>query len=222
MLRTGTSKNGRVYRYYTCSTCTTKGKAVCKGRSIAMDRLDNLVTEHLKERLFQPERLAQLLGALAAHRAEKAQAVNGRIMTLQREVTECEDKLRRLYRLVEDGLTELDEVLKDRLSILRADRDRANAALEGAKEQASPAIQIDPALIEQFGRIMRENFTTGSVPFRKAYLQALIDKIEVGDSRVRIKGNKDVLEKAVLAAKSGKLGCSQMSTRWRAGRDSNP
>jgi len=30
MLRTGTSKNGRVYRYYTCSSCATKGKTVCK------------------------------------------------------------------------------------------------------------------------------------------------------------------------------------------------
>jgi hypothetical protein len=38
MLRTGTSKGGRVYRYYTCSNCATKGKTVCKGRSISMDK----------------------------------------------------------------------------------------------------------------------------------------------------------------------------------------
>jgi len=221
MLRTGTSKNGRVYRYYTCSTCATKGKAVCKGRSIAMDRLDNLVTDHLKERLFQPERLAQLLGALAARRAEKAQSVSGRIMALQREIADSEDKLKRLYRLVEDGLTEMDEVLKDRLNALKAERDRTKAALDRAKEQASPAIRIDPGLIEQFGRTMRENFSTGPVPFRKAYLQALVDEIEVDDKRIRIKGSKDVLEKAVLAAQSGQSGCSQMSTRWRARRDSN-
>jgi hypothetical protein len=55
MLRTGTSKNRRIYRYYTCSNCTTKGKTVCKGRSIPMDKLDRLVTDHLVERLFQPE-----------------------------------------------------------------------------------------------------------------------------------------------------------------------
>jgi hypothetical protein len=58
MLRTGTSENGRVYRYYTCSNCATKGKAVCKGRSIPMEKLDRLVTDHLMERLFKPE-LAQ-------------------------------------------------------------------------------------------------------------------------------------------------------------------
>jgi site-specific DNA recombinase len=42
MLRTGTSKGGRVYRYYTCSNCATNGKMVCKGRSIPVDKLDRL------------------------------------------------------------------------------------------------------------------------------------------------------------------------------------
>ena len=76
-------------------------------------------------------------------------------MALQREVTSAEDKLKRLYRLVEDGLTDLDEVLKDRLSTLKADRDRAQAALERAREHLAPQIQIDPALIERFGRMMQ-------------------------------------------------------------------
>jgi hypothetical protein len=52
---------------------------------------------------------------------------------------------------------------------LKADRDRAEAALERAKPHSSQAIQIDPALLEQFGRSMRKNFTSGSIPFRKAY-----------------------------------------------------
>ena len=30
-LRTGTSKNGVIHRYYTCSTCARKGKSACKG-----------------------------------------------------------------------------------------------------------------------------------------------------------------------------------------------
>ncbi|MFZ0150807.1 MAG: recombinase family protein, partial [Xanthobacteraceae bacterium] len=126
----------------------------------------------------------------------------------------------RLYRLVEDGLTDLDEVLSDRLTALKADRDRAKAALERAKESSASQIRIDPALIERFGRVLRENFSTGSVPFRKAYLQALIDSIEVHDDVVRIRGSKDVLEKAIFASQNG-ASCSQMSTNWRARRDSN-
>jgi site-specific DNA recombinase len=220
-LRTGTSKSGRIYRYYTCSSSAVHGKTVCRGRSVAMDKLDTLITDHLMERLFKPDRLAAILGSLASRRAKKVESLSGRLMALQQEATDADEKLKRLYRLVEDGLTDLDEVLKDRLNTLKADRDRAKAALEQAKEHLAPQIRIDPALIENFGRTMRENFSTGSVPFRKAYLQALINVIEVDDHHVRIKGSKDLLEKAVLANQNGPSGCSQMSTRWRARRDSN-
>jgi site-specific DNA recombinase len=221
MLRTGTSKGGKVYRYYTCANCATKGKAVCKGRSIPMEKLDHLVTKNLMERLFKPERLAAMLTSLSARRAEKTESLNQRLISLQRAATDADDKLKRLYRLVEDGLTEVDEVLKDRLNALKADRDRAKDALERAKEHAAAPIRIDPALIERFGRAMCENFSSGSVPFRKAYLQSFINVIEIDDHQVRIKGSKDLLEKAVLASQQSHSQCSQMSTKWRARRDSN-
>jgi hypothetical protein len=59
---------------------------------------------------------------------------------------------------------------------------------------------------------MREKFTTGSVPFRKAYFQALIDTVEVDDHHVRIRGSKEVLERAVLAGQAAREPGSQMST----------
>ena len=220
-LRTGTSQNGVIHRYYTCSTCASKGKSACKGRSIRMDKLDGLVTQHLIERLFEPERLATILDSLTTRRAEKAESINSRIMGLQREVGDAEERLKRLYRLVEDGMTDLDDLLKDRLNSLKADRDRAKAALETTKSQIALPIRIDPALIEQFGRGMREKFTAGSVPFRKGYLQSLIEIVEVDDRQIRIKCSKDVLERAVLAGRAAAESGSQMSTRWRARQDSN-
>ena len=220
-LRTGTSRSGAVHRYYTCSTQARKGKSTCKGRSIPMGKLDSLVTNQLVEHLFHPGRLVAILSSLAARRAEKAQSLNARILGLRRETTEAEDKLKRLYRLIEEGVTDLDDVLKDRLSNIKAERDRAKAALERASSHAAPITQIDPARIEGFGRLMRHNLTNGSVPFRKAYLRSIIDIVEVDDTRVRIKSSKDVLERAVLANPSGENG-SQMSTRWRAAGDSNP
>jgi hypothetical protein len=69
---------------------------------------------------------------------------------------------------------------------------------------------------------MRENLSSGSIPFRKAYLQSLIDVIEVDDTQIRIRGNKDVLERAVLASRNGTIPSSQMSTSWRSLGESNP
>jgi|GEM_PF-3985545 hypothetical protein len=36
----------------------------CKGRSIPMEKLDNLVAEHLADRLLQPERLEEILASV--------------------------------------------------------------------------------------------------------------------------------------------------------------
>jgi site-specific DNA recombinase len=92
-LRTGTSKGGLSVPIYTCSNCATKGKTVCKGRSIPMQKLDALVTTHLLERLCKPERIAEILASLSARRGEKAKSLNARLITLQRAVTDTEDKL---------------------------------------------------------------------------------------------------------------------------------
>jgi site-specific DNA recombinase len=60
-LRTG--KGGR-YRYYTCSIKARQGETGCKGRSIPMEKLDNLVAEHLADRLLQPERREEILASV--------------------------------------------------------------------------------------------------------------------------------------------------------------
>jgi hypothetical protein len=61
-----------------------------------------------------------------------------------------------------------------------------------------------------FGRVMRENLTSGSVSFRKAYIQSIVDAVEVDDDPIRIEGSKEVLEQAALATRSDEIQCSQM------------
>ena len=68
---------------------------------------------------------------------------------------------------------------------------------------------------------MREKLTTGDIPFRKAYLGSLIDRIEVDDSEVRIVGRKEVLEQAVLASRQGRAGVHSFVPKWRSRQASN-
>ena len=116
---------------------------------------------------------------------------------------------------------EPDDLLKDRITALKADRESTRAALDrvaGARHQKA---QIDPARIAAFGKLMRERLTTGEIPFRKAYLGAIIDKVEVDDNEIRICGKKDVLEQAVLADSGPVPGVRSFVRRWRTRRDSN-
>ena len=220
-LRTGTSKTGRVYRYYSCSGAARMGKTACKGRSIPMDRLDQLVTGHIADYLLVADRIADLLAEIVKSRAMAGGEVRDRIDQLSRQASIADDKLRRLYALVEDGVTDLDEVLKIRLADIKADRDQARNALDRIKGQ-SPAARIDRAKIERFDSLMRQNITTGDIPFRKAYLRSFIDAVEVDDRVIRIHGSKSSLEQAVIASsQAGKNGVRSFVRKWRARRDSN-
>ncbi|TXN00562.1 hypothetical protein FV242_21455, partial [Methylobacterium sp. WL64] len=221
-LRTGTSRSGDVHRYYSCSTSGRMGKTACKGRAIRMDALDALVVDNLIERLLQPDRLTATLAMLWAGRAQKSAEVDGRVTALQAEVRTSEDKLNRLYGLIEEGLTELDDILRDRLAGLKLDRDRARTALDRIRVAQQPPAVLAPELIEQFGRLMRENVTAGEIPFRKAWLQAIVDRIEVDDSVIRIVGDRSSLEQAVAMNQTGAMPVVRsFGRKWRARKDSN-
>ena len=217
-LRTGTSKNGAVYRYYSCANCGRKGPMACKGQSIPMGELDTLITDHVCERLLMPDRLSTILSGLADRRAASVAAVSARIMKLQTEVSEADNKLGRLYKLIEDGDEDVDDILKSRIDGHRATRNKAVAALEAAKVLAAPHITIDPAQIEAFGNLMRDNLRDGSIPFRKAYLRSIVSRIEVDGPKIRIIGQKDKLEHLIRVGPISSPECSQLSTNWRASR----
>lgn len=81
-----------------------EGNSLRKGRSVPMEKLDRLVTGHLMGRPFKPERLSVLLSSLSARRAERAERPNSRLRGLQKEMAAADEKLARLYSLVEDLL----------------------------------------------------------------------------------------------------------------------
>ena len=56
--------------------------------------------------------------------------------------------------------------------------------LERAQGHADAQTEIDPELIDRFDRSMRENVSSGSVPLRKAYLESLIQVVDIDDNQI--------------------------------------
>ena len=220
-LRTGTSKTGKVHRYYGCATTARKGKVACPGRTIPMEKMDAVVTETLSSKLLSGDRIWQLLSTLATRRAERAAALDARLSSLQREADAAEEKLKRLYKMVEEGVAELDDLLKDRISALKLDRDRAKEALARAHNGVRAKSDVSPESAERFGVLMRQRLQEGDTPARKAWLGALIDRIEVDPHAIRIVGRKDVLEQAIASGGQITPGVRTCVPKWRTRQDSN-
>ena len=69
---------------------------------------------------------------------------------------------------------------------------------------------------------MRENIRLGEVPFRKAYLRSVIDRIEVDDDAIRIVGQKAMLEQVIVGNVIDGTDRVRSSVRkWCTRQDSN-
>jgi site-specific DNA recombinase len=131
-LRAGTSRSGEVYRYYSCNTFLKEGPDGVPG-AIRAHGQTGPVMQHLADRLLEPERLTTLLRSLAGRRAEKAAAVDRPLAALAREAEEAVERLRRLYKLLEGGRDEVDDIQRARITGLKLSREKAHAALERAR-----------------------------------------------------------------------------------------
>ena len=221
MTRTGTRRRNRSYSYYSCAGCHQKGKSVCGGRHIPMAKLDALIVENVKDSLLGPGRLTKILEALVNRQGAKASAVEDRRTALEAELVQKDEKLKRLYRAIEDGIVELDPELKDRIRTLKTEREIAQASLDRIRIQNSSRVAITPYQLEAFSRLMRERLDNGDTQARKAYLRSVISYIEVGDDRIRIVGETATLA-AVLAGQQNHSNHARGFVRkWRARKDSN-
>jgi len=226
-MRTGKGGAGGLYRYYTCSTQARQGKTGCEGRSIPMDRLDQLVANHLEERLLQPERLETLLASVLDRRQERAERRREHLAELNKRATETDQRLNRLYDAIESGVADLnDNGLKDRIASLKAirdqakaDADRAQTALDNAGTQS-----VSHDMVQTFARAARQRLRCENGGYRRDHLRALAQRVEVADKEVRIMGSKSELLRTLVAASATKPGSFEVRSsvlKWRARNDSN-
>ena len=174
-LRTG--KSGR-YRYYTCASQAQRGKSACKGRSVPMAKLDDLVTEHLADQLLTKERVEGLLEALITRQDRRKADHTQRVGALKAKFDETEKKLGNLYEAIENGMLDAsDPMLKERIESRKTERDIAKTAYERACDEQRPGARINAEKIEAFTNLMRTNVTEGEIPFRRAWLRSLVDNV---------------------------------------------
>jgi site-specific DNA recombinase len=226
-LRTGKGSAGGIYRYYTCSTKARQGKTGCEGRSIPMNRLDQLVAEHLEERLLQPERLETILANILDRRQERTERRREHLAELHKRITETDQRLNRLYDAIESGVADLDTPgLKERIVGLKAlreqasaDAERAQAAFESSGNQA-----FSLNMVRAFARTARQRIRLEGGGYRRDHLRALAQRVEVADREVRIIGSTSELLRTLVAAAGGNssvVGVQSSVLKWRTRSDSN-
>ena len=116
----------------------------------------------------------------------------------------------------------MDDLLKERITALKTERDRSREALARAKGNVKAKSEVTVDAVARFGELMRQRIQEGNTPARKAWLSSIVDRIEVDEGAIRLFGRKDVLEQCVMAGAAGGPGVRTFVPKWRALRESNP
>ena len=222
MTRTGTRRRERNYSYYSCAGCQQRGKSVCRGRHMPMEKLDDLVVANVKEQLFAPDRLAVILESLVERQGAKEQAVQDRRAALEGELNAKQGKLSRLYRAIEEGVVEIDDELRERIKSLKTERDIAQTSLDRIASQISARAAITPERIDAFAKLVREKIDGADIQARKSYLRSVISYVEVDDDKVRIVGDKATLAGVIAGEQIQADNVRGFVRKWRAQGESNP
>ncbi len=226
-LRTGTSRSGQEYRYYTCATKATKGKTGCPGVSLPMDRLNEAVIEHLEKRLLDPARLEVLMDQLIARREDWVTERRQHVAEMERRATEADTKLSRLYEAIENGLVDMgDPSLKARIAELTTLRDQARGDAERAVahiEKISPEITVES--LHAFALAAKRKLRHDDGTYARNHVRAVAQRVEVhSKTDVRILGTRTELLRtltAVSGVEAAVLGTRAFGPKWCPGEDSN-
>ncbi len=219
-MTTGTGGSGR-HRYYVCHNSTKAGKTVCKGRWTPMEKLDSIVIENITEHVLQPDRLSSLLEVWLKRSSAGEDKDRGEIKVLRSRLTMLDGESANVISLVRKGFMKADDPqIEKELGQIAAQKRAVCADLDILERKlADPARGITPKILEQFGALVSDTLRQKSHPLRRAYVDLLVSRVEVGDDIIRITGSKTSLARAASGARPHRV--PKAEREWCTRQDSN-
>ncbi len=198
-----TGKGGK-YRYYKCNTRIGQHAKACTTPAIPVDKLDTLVLTALADKVLSAERLKVMLAELKA----RFKAMKGRqddvLRAMQKDLTEIETAITRLYEAVEKGLLPMDDMLGQRVQTLKAKREGVLGEMARTRQtEEAPLLDLSNAQVVAFATAIRARLLDRSTGFPKQYLQALVSEIVFDGEKIHMQGRKAA---ALAAAADEKMG----------------
>ena len=169
----GTSRNGAIYRYYTCKN---SGKT-CRKKNVSKEFIEKQVIDICRKSLTNGL-IEQVVKTVEAY--NKKDQEGPEIIRLKDEIKSVEKKIDKLIEQIEDGLA------SSRVTSRLAQREEELSHLEKClkKEMAKQRI-IDPGMVRDFMRKLRKG-TYDTLQYQKMLVHIFVDRIYLYDDHFSI------------------------------------
>jgi site-specific DNA recombinase len=207
IMTTATSgSHGRVYRYYSCTKATKRGKNACSVRSVPGPEIENVLVDQLAKRGWSPEIAGRV--AHAVNEKRRAQAIA--LASEQRKLMSDLDRARVEGKNLLDLFTANEDIAQRKVVTERlTEIETRSAQMEARLAEIAEGWTTNEKLLvgaEQVEKILSSFMAVWSVfstKERARMLHVLFDKIEFN-------GEKEVLE--MFFTDAAKLALGEPST----------
>lgn len=219
-MRKQSGKRGQ-YHYYRCSKICDSGATACKGVSIAMGELDDIVLSAIEETALEPKRLQRMTTALVARASERNESLAERQKTIDGEKRKTRKLIDQLYARVGAGDIALDQTLRDFIAGMQQKYETlTRQAAHLAAERSRPLEMSSPERVDEFSEAVKAALRNPeNRAFARTYVGTIVSEVVVSDDEIRIKGPKAALvEQAMLYSAKAELVPS-FAQQWRTSKE---
>ncbi len=131
--------------------------------------------------------------------------------------------LERLYEAVADGTLPRTNSLKNTASRLERRRDELIRLISFTdRKRHVPVHLLTPQNLDRFATAIRQAIRNRESGFRKAYIRRFVERVEVDDNEIRIRGSHAALAQGIAARPAEAAGeVPSFGQGWWARQDSN-
>jgi site-specific DNA recombinase len=183
----GRSAKSHQFYYYTCNRKYKEGSESCHARSLPKNKLEQIVTEHIRNKILDGDTLEKLV-ILVNQDLDKAHfSYADKLKVLGADIRDANARLTKLYDALETGKLELND-LAPRIKELKARQDellKLRGLLESDMELHGVQ-RVDAAQVKAYCADLRSLLSDTDIVKSKAFLRSFIEKIIIYGNKCTI------------------------------------
>jgi hypothetical protein len=164
-----------------------------------------------------------LLSALIKRARSRTHDDTAKAQQLRKALSVTEGKIERLYGAMTEGTVKDTDLFRKSLSRLEAERDETLRLIASLNERREvPKQLVSRKNLARFAEAARARLHADDARLRKGYVRHFVERIEVNDGEITLRGSKAALASGLLSpADGGEGGVRSFVPEWWAGQDSN-
>ncbi|MEP4035553.1 recombinase zinc beta ribbon domain-containing protein [Pseudophaeobacter sp.] len=211
--------NGGTYHYYACSARSRKGETACEGYRVPMEELNQFVIERLQSDLFSVAKIPELLEPMKERQAQGKDDIAKRLADREAEVLAAKQSRENLYAMVTSNLVHpSDADFSRRFKQAEKQCQRAQKERDQVAAEVAPDARITHDKISNFVSTMQSALSQETIAVKRSDLQSIIERIDLGDEAIHIRGQRADIERAISSDKVVPSKVRTFVREWRRDR----